>query len=73
MPPNIVVVTADNQSEEDSKEIEVVEMQNLSAAPVPSPELLAEGGGGSQHSLASIEDGPAVQEMEEDTVRVKFQ
>ena len=70
MPPAVVVETADSHSEEGSKEIEVLEMQNLSA---PSPDLAADGGGGSQHSLASIEDGPVVQETGDETARLNFQ
>lgn len=68
MPPAVVVVTADSQSEDNSQEIEVVEMQTFSA---PSPELRAESG--SQHSLASIEGSPVEQEMGEETVKIQFQ
>lgn len=64
-PPAVVVATADSQFEEPSKE-EMLEMDTL---PVPPLDPTA---GGSQVSLGSIEDGPVVGEMGEETVKVHF-
>ena len=67
LPPATVMATAESQFEESSKE----NMMEMESHAVPAPEF-AEGGAGSQHSLASIEDGPVVQEMGEETVRIQF-
>ena len=67
LPPSTVMATADSQFEEPSKE----NMLEEDALPVSGIEPAA---GGSQASLGSIEDGPAMQETEmgEETVKVRF-
>lgn len=68
MPPATVTATADSQFEEEPSKEKMLEEDTL---PVPGIESAA---GGSQASLRSIEDGPAMQETEmgEETVKVRF-